>query len=549
MKIKSLWVSLLLGISLASMASANTAPAAAPEQPVAKAKNVSTADHTKFKELQRSFSSGPEVTKVCLQCHTEAAGQVMQTQHWTWEYHNKRTGQTLGKKHVINNYCTSITSNEQFCSGCHVGYGWKDKSFDFSNKENVDCLVCHDTTNTYRKLPGFAGHPLYKDTEFPKGSGNIEKAVDLKTVAQNVGKTRRENCGACHFFGGGGDAVKHGDLDSSLIEPQKYLDVHMAKDGLNFSCAECHKTSAHKVSGSRYAPTADDKTTHIRGKADSNPTTCQACHTPDPHKKGEHSARLNRHADTIACQTCHIPEFARAQVTKMSWDWSTAGKHTPEGKPVKIKDSSGHHDAYDGRKGNFTYEQSVIPHYQWFNGDMIYALPDTKLDPNAVVKINAPQGGARDGASKIWPFKAFTGQQPYDKQSQQLLNFHTYTPDKSDLDGFWGNFNWDRAIRNGMKASGRSYSGEFGFVKTVQYFPITHMVAPKGDALSCAQCHQPKVGPGRLDAIPDLYMPGRRANDWLDLVGWLAAAGTLFGVLVHGAIRIYVARKHPGEHH
>ena len=45
-----------------------------------------TADHSKFKELQREFKSGPELTKACLSCHTEAAGQIHRTKHWKWEY-------------------------------------------------------------------------------------------------------------------------------------------------------------------------------------------------------------------------------------------------------------------------------------------------------------------------------------------------------------------------------------------------------------------------------------------------------------------------------
>jgi hypothetical protein len=150
-----------------------------------------------------------------------------------------------------------------------------------TTQANVDCLVCHDTTGKYRKLPGLAGHPPYKDMEFPPKSGKIVKAADLKTVAQNVGKTSRATCGACHFYGGGGDAVKHGDLDSSLINPGKYLDVHMAKDGLNFSCGTCHATSSHDVPGSRYAPTAmPAKGAQMRGKveAHANPATCEACH-------------------------------------------------------------------------------------------------------------------------------------------------------------------------------------------------------------------------------------------------------------------------------
>lgn len=541
------WIfALVAGLALASApARANQAPAPAVPAVAEKPKSQSTADHSKFKELQRSFASGPEVTKVCLQCHTEAGNQVMHTKHWTWEYLNPVTQQKLGKRHIINNFCTSIDSNQEFCTACHVGYGWKDNKFDFNAQQNVDCLVCHDTTGGYRKLPGLAGHPPYKDTEFPPKSGRIVPATDLKAVAQNVGKTSRATCGACHFFGGGGDAVKHGDLDSSLKQPQKYLDVHMAKDGLNFTCSECHKTSGHQVAGSRYNMTADDKEAHIRGKKDANPATCQSCHTTAPHKK---EARLNSHANKIACQTCHIPEFARAQATKMSWDWSTAGKHTPEGAPVKVKDASGHHDAYDGRKGNFTYESNVIPVYQWFNGDVNFTLRETKLDPENIVKINSYEGSPSDGKSKIWPFKRFTGRQPYDVGNNQLVVFQTYgTPDNKDA--LWVNFDWDKALERGMKEIGAEYSGKYAFVDTEMSWPITHMVAPKGDALSCAQCHQPQTGVGRLDKISGIYMPGRSANPWLDLIGWAIAGLTLIGVLIHGAGRIYVARKHPGGHH
>lgn len=506
--------------------------------PSVRSASKSTADHASFKILQQEFKSGPEVTRACLTCHTEAAKQVHRSKHWTWEFLNPTTQQRLGKKHVINNFCTAVPSNYAFCTACHVGYGWKDQNFDFGAQENVDCLVCHDTTGSYRKLPGLAGHPNYQDMEFPPKSGRIVKAPDLGKVARAVGKTSRDTCGACHFYGGGGDAVKHGDLDSSLKKPGKYLDVHMAKDGLNFTCGTCHMTSGHDVPGSRYAVTvaqSDTARMHMRGRQEGNPATCESCHGDKPHQHRQ-ADRLNSHARKLACQTCHIPEFARAQPTKMMWDWSTAGRMDKDGKPYKLKDSSGH-ESYDSRKGHFAYESNVIPKYVWFNGEINYTLRETKLDPSQVIQINRFEGSPDDGRSKVWPIKRFVGKQPYDIGNNQLVVFHTWGPDDSAL---WTNFNWDKAIEFGMREIGAEYSGQFAFVSTEMSWPITHMVAPKEDALACKQCH---TAPGRLDQVPGLYIPGRHGHALLDTLGWSFAGLALLGVIAHGAGRIVTSRR------
>ncbi|GAB4513614.1 MAG: tetrathionate reductase family octaheme c-type cytochrome [Sulfuricaulis sp.] len=508
------------------------APAAEAKKP-----STSTADHSKFKELQKTFATGPDVTKACLTCHTEAAKQIHKTKHWTWEFLNPESKQRLGKKNIVNNFCTAVPSNYTFCTACHVGYGWKDQNFDFTSETNVDCLVCHDTTGSYRKLAGFAGHPIYKDMEFPPKSGKMVKAVDLKKVAQNVGKTSRATCGACHFYGGGGDGVKHGDLDSSMKNPGKYLDVHMDKNGLNFTCATCHQTSGHDIPGSRYTPTAMDiKGARIRGKIDAaNPVSCESCHGSKPHPVKH--AKLNDHTDKLACQTCHIPLMARGGVpTKMVWDWSTAGKLDKDGKPMLIKDSAGH-VSYDSKKGDFKYESHVIPEYVWFNGSVQYTLLGDKLDPGKVVQINRFAGSPTDGKSKIWPMKVFHGKQPYDKVTMSLLIPHTFGPDDS---AFWSNFNWDKSLEFGMRSVNKEFSGQYGFVSTEMSWPITHMVAPKDDALECRQCHS---AASRLHKVEGIYMPGRDSNRYLDILGGGAAFFALLGVIGHGALRIFSNRK------
>ena len=116
-----------------------------------------TIDHSVFPVLKGPFETPQEVTKVCLSCHKDAAGEIMSTVHWTWEYTNEVTGQVLGKKNLINNFCISIESNEPRCTSCHIGYGWEDDTFDVTVEENIDCLVCHDTTGEYKKFPTGAG--------------------------------------------------------------------------------------------------------------------------------------------------------------------------------------------------------------------------------------------------------------------------------------------------------------------------------------------------------------------------------------------------------
>lgn len=508
------------------------APAA--EKPASR----STADHGKFEQLKRDFASGPEVTKACLECHTEAAKQVHKTSHWTWEFLNPQSEQRLGKKNVINNFCTAVPSNYAFCTACHAGYDWRDASYDFSREDKVDCLVCHDTTGTYKKLPGLAGHPAYKEMEFPPKSGRKVKPVDLRKVAQNVGRSSRATCGACHFIGGGGDAVKHGDMDTTLRNPGRYLDVHMDAKGLNFSCGTCHMTKGHAVPGSRYAPTAmDQEPARVRGKEDgTSPVTCRACHGQAPHETAAEAEKLNQHTRKIACQTCHIPEFARGQPTKMMWDWSTAGKTTPDGKRLQVKGPAGK-VVYDSYKGDAVWESHVKPTYLWFNGTVEYTLLGTPVNAEGVTQINRFLGGPDDGVSRIWPVKVFKGKQPYDAETKSLVIPHTAGPDDA---AFWGNYDWEKAIAAGMKSVGEGFSGKFGFVATEMSWPITHMVAPKEDALSCAQCHSRN---GRMAGIEGVYMPGRDRSVALDRIGFGLAALALLGVLGHGLLRIVSNRR------
>ena len=526
---------LLLGVvlnlspSLSGAATPEKKPAKGEEYGASHAKNI-TADHSKFDALKQEFKSGPEVTKACLSCHTEAGEQFQKTLHWKWKSPADPDGKIGKGGLVVNNYCVSIHSNEPRCTSCHAGYGWKDKTFDFSAQEKIDCLVCHEQTGTYEKFPTMAGNPVSEPTLFPM-ENKTYNPPEWNKVAQSVGLPTRKNCGTCHFFGGGGEGVKHGDLDSSMFKPNRALDVHMAMEGENFNCTRCHTTEKHQVSGRHYNVSATEDRRSLLESDIIKRITCVSCHTEKPHKPG---VKANDHTDKVACQTCHIPEFARVNSTKMSWDWSKAGERQ-DGKPIKkLQDGR---PVYDGMKGVFRWEKNVKPEYYWYNGVMRNVLLTDKIDPGKVTKLNYPEGNVQDPKSRIYPFKVHNGKTPYDKVHKTMVVPKIFGPKGSGA--YWGDYDWKTAITKGMEYAGLPFSGEFDFTETQYMFQTTHMVAPKEKSVSCTECHSSN---GRLAKLGGFYMPGRDSNRALNVIGWGAVIVALIAVLGHGAGRL-VSRK------
>jgi octaheme c-type cytochrome (tetrathionate reductase family) len=404
------------------------------------------------------FTDGPSVTRACLKCHPQSAQEVMKTSHYAWlgeEVAVPGAGHSgksrIGKRNLINNFCLSIESNWDRCTSCHAGYGWKDGSFAFDDEATVDCLVCHDGSGTYRKA----------------AAGNPAAGTDLAKVAASVARPTRQNCGTCHFAGGGGDAVKHGDLDGSLTFPGAHEDVHMGEH--NLQCIACHRGSHHQIPGKSMSVS-----TGLEGGAR---VECSQCHGEAPHQ----DRRINEHVATIACVTCHIPIMAVDTPTKLVWDWSTAGKDVAEPNPHR----------YLKEKGSFVYAKRVVPEYYWFNGTVERYLKGDRIDPTHPVAINRPLGGIEQAAARIYPFKVHRGKQPYDTVNRILLAAHT-----TGADGYWKTFDWKSALLVGAQAAGLPFSGQFDFAATEMYWPLAHMVRPGAEALGCVDCHGPS---GRLD--------------------------------------------------
>lgn len=489
-----------------------------------KKEHVSSVDHSKLEALQREFKSPQEVTKTCLSCHTERHTEIMNTAHWTWDRETDlkgRGGMAIGKTNVINNFCIGVTSNEPRCTSCHIGFGWKNQKFDFSKEENIDCMVCHDQTNTYKKFPTGAGLPVKEKKLF--AGKKVFLPPDFKNIAQNVGLPTRDNCGTCHFFGGGGNNVKHGDMEKALSKPTKDIDIHMAVDGEDMSCTSCHETDKHVIKGRLYSTSS----------VDTNRVNCITCHEAPTHK----SAMLEEHTIRIACQTCHIPKYAKANATKMYWDWSTAGKKDENGKGIVKKDKDGN-ITYHFKKGTFVWERNVTPEYYWFNGSAQHILIEDKIDPSSPVQMNELNGSYADKSSKIWPVKVHRGKQMYDEEHSTFILPKLFG--KKETGAYWKNFDWQKAAAAGMKAAHRPFSGKIGWVETEMYWPLNHMVSAKEEALQCTDCHSPN---GRLANLNDFYLPGRDRSDVLDTLGLVMIGLVILGTVVHGSMRVVMKNK------
>ena len=405
----------------------------------------------------------------CITCHSEEADEMLQTTHYRWLGETpdmtNATGTVQGKlTNAVNSYCINILGDWPVCGSCHVGRGLRpDEAAD--NRDNIDCLVCHN--NTYASLR----------MRLPDGS--MGPAVPDDGFVQNVSLPMRGNCLSCHAKAGGGDAVKRGDLSLATISNMdRSFDVHMNGSGANLSCQECHTFEAHKVigKGSDLRPTDDP----ARGAE----VSCLTCHTDKAAQTGHSVAKINDHVARVACQTCHIPVYAKV-ATEIYRDW----RMHHDNSPADATAAAGH--PYTEKLGDLT------PLYKFWNrksdnsllGDDAGRTYNTELN---TWPTSTPVGDVSDG--KLYPFKYKTAVQPKTVGDNRFIALDTFEYLKSSG-------NADAAVRNGLENMGYSRDTEYEWVTSDTYQLLNHGISPAGDALQCADCHN---GSERIDLAGEL---------------------------------------------
>jgi octaheme c-type cytochrome (tetrathionate reductase family) len=435
------------------------------------------------------FKQNPyEGTQDCLYCHGKLGDEILETGHWKWQGLASNLegfeGEIHGKNDIINNFCIAVPSNEGRCTQCHIGYGYVSKSFDFEDPKNIDCLVCHDQTGSYKKAPAPGGVP--------------DASVDLQAVAQSVGEgggiPTRKACLFCHAQAGGGDNVKHGDLYLKLAATTREYDVHMGVDNKvgGYTCTDCH--GVKKVDGELVSHGIGGMPYHSVDEGALK--TCEDCHgsAATVHAGTSAQTMVNAHP-ALACQACHIPAIARDKATKVEWYWESAGDKDAE---IPIDPDTGE-KLYDWMKGTFVWKNNVRPTLRYSDGKWNKALIGVNdvFPKTGPAQLAYPTADRFTPGAKIYPFKKMVGNQPVADEGAnwKFIVPHLWGPaGQGGPNAYWSKLDWDLALQDGALYTGQFYQpGTYVFAPTEMLLSVNHEVAPKEMALGyqngCDDCH------------------------------------------------------------
>jgi hypothetical protein len=414
-----------------------------------------------------------EGSKTCNECHADKALEVHGSLHYQWQGPTPGVpnlgGQPGGKWSSINDFCTYPNTNFLFqmtnlagasvvtgCGSCHAGMGRPPSpTADQEQLENIDCLMCH--SDLYKRVgkleagdrPAFA----------------IDPTLDVATVTAAIQKTpSRATClTRCHVSAGGGPGFKQGDINPLQLDPPRTLDVHMASTangGAGLNCLDCHTAQNHRIAGRGN----DLRATDLNVKVD-----CLNCHNNPPHGNQD----INRHLSRVNCTVCHIPALARNAKTDIFRDFTHTEADAASNRYEPVR----------------TFATNVMPVYAWFNSLSYFYEFGTPITMQSLGRylLAYPLGDINDAGAKINAFKLHQAKVGYELGTRRQI------PVNSKV--LWETGDIDQALRQGAAAVGWNITA-YSFATAQRYFSLYHEVAPKENALQCADCH---VNTGRLN--------------------------------------------------
>jgi Cytochrome c bacterial len=416
---------------------------------------------------------------VCLSCHADEAEDMYASTHYQWQgdaQYMVNGPQKQGKiTGAVNSYCINILGNWTGCGNCHVGLGIEPQVSEVSTQtqlENIDCLVCHQKEYKRKKVDGI----------FVPDTSNM--TITLNEAAQTVHLPERANCLQCHAKAGGGDAVKRGDLAlASANTADNHYDIHMSISAGDLKCQECHTVQDHRFAGkgSDIRPTDLDiqilcSTCHYDKDESGDHSSSAINRHTDEDESGVHSSStINRHVARVACQTCHIPFYAKdandsdaSEATEIHRTWRSTSSPVAPFHPESTK------------------ANNLIPEYRFWNrysknyllGDIAQFDSSTNAYPTS-----RPEGYVDDDYpdSKLYPFKYKTAEQPILDTTSQLIALDTKV--------YFETADPDLATTAGLVNMGHVGNENYSWIITDTYQLLNHQISPASEALTCTDCH------------------------------------------------------------
>ena len=312
--------------------------------------------------------------------------------------------------------------------------------------------------------------PVHDDQgNFQYGPDEAAMGMTAAQAAQGVHLPTRAACLRCHAYAAGTDCGKRGDISTGSINPPANLDIHMSPDaeGQDMRCQDCHTFANHHVLGRGLDLRPNDRPERL---------TCTHCHGPQPHELDDEGRLLNQHAGRVACQSCHIPTYAKlGQSTEVERNWMhphwAAGLFGGQGgyKPEELRDSN------------------LVPTYEWFDGTSLVYAAGQIITQNAggYYAMGVPNGDVNSDDAQIYPMKEHISNSARHDATGQLIPHSTFK--------FFVTGDFNQAVADGMNQAG--LTGSWTLVAVHTYQTINHGVEPSDNALGCGQCHD-SLGPG-----------------------------------------------------
>jgi hypothetical protein len=409
--------------------------------------------------------TGPDM---CLECHESEAIDVHGSVMYQWQGNAPEVvngpvvqGKISGG---VNSYCINILGNWDACGNCHVGLGALPEAAATPEQlENIDCLICHQ--QEYRRVK--VGGVFVPDTG--------AMSITMDEAVQTVHMPERYNCLQCHAKAGGGDAVKRGDLAMAHVATtDEDFDLHMSVTGENLRCQDCHITTDHRVAG---------RGSDIRPTDSPIALECTNCHTDVANTHP--SSDIRRHFDRVACQTCHIPFYAKDasdtaanEATETHRTWLATHSTQPPYHPAADKDNH------------------LVPEYRFWNRmSRNYLLHETAvLDPvTGRYPTSRPIGHVSNPDAKLFAFKYKTAEQPITNDTSKLIALAT--------DVFFATADAAAATVQGLINMGLDPATPYSWIETDTLQMLNHQVGNEDEFLGCNDCHG---STGRIDLVGDL---------------------------------------------